>query len=100
MCKHGFIKFSNENNFFLFRFFPKYIILATDGMWDVFSNQQACDYVKDKLKETHFGARSLMRKAYAKHSQDNITVIMIRFIKPKKPRSSFDPYAGTYEWLR
>lgn len=86
-----------------FRNFPRFIIVASDGLWDVFKNQEACDYAKDKLKETHFGARSLMKKAYAKKSCDNITVIVVKFIKPpKKPvsKNCFDPYAGTYEWLR
>jgi serine/threonine protein phosphatase PrpC len=58
--------------------------------------------VKEKLKELHCGAKSLMKKAYAQKSSDNISVIVVKFIKPKKvvQRSSFDPYAGTYEWLR
>ncbi|XP_070507330.1 protein phosphatase 1L-like [Chironomus tepperi] len=85
-----------------FRFFPKFIILATDGVWDVISNQSACDYVKEKIKEQHCGAKSLVKKAYARKSEDNISAIIIRFIKPKKihQKSSFDPYVGTYEWLR
>jgi hypothetical protein len=43
-----------------------------------------------------------MRKAYARKSGDNITVIVVKFVKPKKPvtKNCFDPYAGTYEWLR
>lgn len=71
-------------------------------MWDVISNQSASDYVKLKLKEPEFGARNLVTKAYARRSEDNITAIVIKFIKPKKvkERSSFDPYTGTYEWLR
>ncbi|KAL7043342.1 hypothetical protein ACKWTF_001458 [Chironomus riparius] len=85
-----------------FKFFPKFIILATDGVWDVISNQSACDYVKEKLKEQHCGAKSLVKNAYARKSEDNISAIVIKFIKPKKvhKRSSFDPYVGTYEWLR
>lgn len=66
------------------------------------SNQRACDYVREKIKEQSCGARSLVKKAYANRSEDNISAIVIRFIKPKKviQRSSFDPFAGTYEWLR
>jgi serine/threonine protein phosphatase PrpC len=58
--------------------------------------------MKEKLKEQTCGARSLMKKAYARRSADNISVISVRFIKPKKPKtlSSLDPCSGTYEWLR
>lgn len=85
-----------------FRSFPRFVIIGSDGLFDAFKNQEASDYAKQKLKETHFGARSLMKKAYARRSGDNITVIVIKFIKPKKPvtLSSFDPYSGNYEWLR
>jgi serine/threonine protein phosphatase PrpC len=86
----------------LLRFFPKFIIIGSDGIWDVISNQSACNFVKDKIREHHCGAKSLVKKAYARNSQDNISAVVIRFIKQKKiqQRSSFDPYIGTYEWLR
>jgi serine/threonine protein phosphatase PrpC len=69
----------------------------------VVKNQEACDYVKDHLKEHHYGARSLMKKAYSRMSSDNISVIVIKFIKPKpkkKPKPSYDLTSNTYEWLK
>lgn len=69
----------------------------------MFKNQEACDYTKDKLKEHHYGARSLMKKAYARKSADNISVIVVKFIKPKpkkSPKASFDLTSNTYEWLK
>lgn len=82
---------------------PKFIIIGSDGLFDVFKNQEICDYTKTKLKETHYGARSLMKKAYARKSADNISVIIIKFIKPKAPKKakpSFDLTSNNYEWLK
>jgi len=88
-------------SFFNYRSLPKFIIIASDGLWDVVRNQEACDFTKDKLKEQTFGARSLMKKAYARKSMDNITVILVKFTKPKvkkTPKPSFR--YGDYDWLR
>lgn len=82
---------------------PKFIIVGSDGLFDVFENQEICDYTKQKLKETHYGARALMKKAYARKSADNISVIVIKFIKPKpkkEPKASYDLTSNTYEWLK
>lgn len=44
-----------------------------------------------------------MKKAYARNSSDNITAIVIKFIKPKPkkpPKPSYDLTSNTYEWLK
>lgn len=44
-----------------------------------------------------------MKKAYARKSADNISVIVIKFIKPKakpKPKPNYDLTSNTYEWLK
>lgn len=82
---------------------PKFLVLGSDGLFDVIGNQELCDYTKQKLKETHYGARSLMKKAYARKSSDNISVIVVKFIKPKPkkiPKPNFDRTSNTYEWLK
>lgn len=58
---------------------PQFIILATDGLWDVFGNQEAVDYIKDRLHEPHFGAKSLVLQAYYRGSLDNISVMVVKF---------------------
>lgn len=91
------------NEPFLFRNLPKFIIIGSDGLFDVFGNQEICDFTKQKLKENHYGARSLMKKAYARKSADNISVIVVKFIKPtpkKQPKPSYDLTSNTYEWLK
>ncbi|GAB4817435.1 hypothetical protein N2152v2_004481 [Parachlorella kessleri] len=58
------------------------VILASDGMWDVISNQQALDIAR------HFGspehaARALVTEAYVRGSQDNISCICVFFSFPR-----------------
>ena len=58
---------------------PRFIILATDGLWDAFSNDEAVMYIKERLDEPHFGAKSLVLQAYYRGSLDNITVMVVNF---------------------
>lgn len=58
---------------------PKFMILATDGLWDCFSNEEAVEYIKERLSEPHFGAKSLVLQAYYRGSLDNITVMVVNF---------------------
>ncbi|KAL9923382.1 protein phosphatase 1L isoform X3 [Glossina fuscipes] len=58
---------------------PAFIILASDGLWDTFSNEEACSFIKEHLHEPDFGARSLALQSYNRGSVDNITVLVIVF---------------------
>lgn len=58
---------------------PYFMILASDGLWDVFSNQEAVDFIKDRLHEPLFGAKSLVLQAYYRGSSDNISVMVVNF---------------------
>ncbi|XP_071797998.1 protein phosphatase 1L-like [Asterias amurensis] len=58
---------------------PQFLILASDGLWDAFSNEEAVMYVKERLDEPHFGAKSIVLQAYYRGSLDNITVMVINF---------------------
>ena len=58
---------------------PQFLILATDGLWDAFSNEEAVMYIKERLDEPHFGAKSIVLQAYYRGSLDNITVMVINF---------------------
>lgn len=68
----------------------EFLIIACDGLWDVFTNQAAVDYVHAKLKlypDQGLKVTTLLaQEAIKLGSQDNITV-MVLFIGPKKPRS-------------
>lgn len=58
---------------------PMFLILATDGLWDTFTNEEAVAYIKDRLDEPHFGAKSITLQSYNRGSVDNITVLVIVF---------------------
>lgn len=74
------------------------LVLASDGLWDVVSNQEACDLARRKIMAWHkkngtvassenlesdcdraaqFAADSLSRLALQKGSKDNITVLVV-----------------------
>jgi len=59
----------------------RFMILATDGLWDMFDNDEACTFVSNRLDEPHFGARSLALAAYQRGSLDNITVMVVNLEK-------------------
>lgn len=59
---------------------PQFMILASDGLWDVMSSQDAVDFIKERyLNQTDFGAEELVIRALHLESQDNITVLIIIF---------------------
>ncbi|KAL4220075.1 Protein phosphatase 1L [Mactra antiquata] len=60
---------------------PKFLILASDGLWDCFSNEEAVQFILERLDEPHFGAKSIILQAYYRGSLDNITVMVIKFDK-------------------
>ncbi|KRT81153.1 hypothetical protein AMK59_5493 [Oryctes borbonicus] len=58
---------------------PMFVVLASDGLWDTFSNEEAVAFIKERLNESDFGAKSITLQAYYRGSLDNITVIIINF---------------------
>lgn len=87
--------------------YDTFMIIASDGLWDVFSSQQAVDWVREKATtsgllggmavdllineaacqpEIETIAQQLAQEAVAKGSMDNITVMLVFF-----DRSEQDP---------
>lgn len=62
---------------------PQFLILASDGLWDTFTNEEAVSFIKERLGEPHFGAKSITLQAYYRGSLDNITVIVINLREHK-----------------
>ncbi|KAI4466071.1 protein phosphatase 2c [Holotrichia oblita] len=58
---------------------PMFVILASDGLWDTFSNEEAVAFIKERLNESDYGAKSITLQSYYRGSLDNITVIIINF---------------------
>ncbi|KAL4715127.1 hypothetical protein ACJJTC_012174 [Scirpophaga incertulas] len=67
---------------------PMFIVLASDGLWDTFSNEEAVKFIKERLDEPDYGAKSLTLQAYYRGSVDNITVLVINFINNRISISS------------
>ncbi|XP_037089645.1 protein phosphatase 1L-like [Pollicipes pollicipes] len=54
-----------------------FLLLASDGLWDAASGQEAVQHVRARLHEPDLGARSLALLAYQRGSLDNITVLVV-----------------------
>ncbi|OTF74932.1 phosphatase 1L-like protein [Euroglyphus maynei] len=70
---------------------PKFMIMATDGFWDTFSNENAVQFVNNELSRYKSNesndvssialeiAKKLAKESYNRESYDNITVIVVLF---------------------
>ncbi|CAB79893.1 putative protein [Arabidopsis thaliana] len=56
----------------------EFLILASDGLWDVVSNEEAVGMIK-AIEDPEEGAKRLMMEAYQRGSADNITCVVVRF---------------------
>ncbi len=58
----------------------RFVVIASDGLWDVMTNKRAMDYVEELAEEgrsVHEMAKDLVSIALARGSEDNITAIVI-----------------------
>uniref|UniRef100_A0AAQ4QFI8 Protein phosphatase 1L n=1 Tax=Gasterosteus aculeatus aculeatus TaxID=481459 RepID=A0AAQ4QFI8_GASAC len=58
---------------------PEFMILASDGLWDTFSNEEAVRFIRERLGEPHFGAKSIVLQSFYRGCPDNITVMVVKF---------------------
>ncbi|XP_011100357.1 probable protein phosphatase 2C 58 [Sesamum indicum] len=56
----------------------EFIILASDGLWKVMSNQEAVDSIRS-IKDSHSAAKHLIDEAVSRKSKDDISCIVVRF---------------------
>eukprot|EP00357_Protocruzia_adherens_P008132 CAMPEP_0115014412 /NCGR_PEP_ID=MMETSP0216-20121206/26062_1 /TAXON_ID=223996 /ORGANISM="Protocruzia adherens, Strain Boccale" /LENGTH=267 /DNA_ID=CAMNT_0002384145 /DNA_START=49 /DNA_END=852 /DNA_ORIENTATION=+ len=56
----------------------KYLIIATDGVWDVLSDQEAVDLTKD-MNDSYQMAQHLVERALARGSSDNTSCLIVKF---------------------
>ncbi|KDO62547.1 hypothetical protein CISIN_1g023418mg [Citrus sinensis] len=56
----------------------EFIILASDGLWKVMSNQDAADAIKN-IKDARSAARHLTEEALARNSSDDISCVVVKF---------------------
>ncbi|OEL34657.1 putative protein phosphatase 2C 10 [Dichanthelium oligosanthes] len=57
----------------------EFLILASDGLWDVVNNEEAVAMVKP-IQDPQEAANKLLDEASRRGSSDNITVVIVRFL--------------------
>ncbi|KAK9070984.1 hypothetical protein SSX86_009552 [Deinandra increscens subsp. villosa] len=58
----------------------EFLVLGSDGLWDVVSNEEAVEMVKP-VSSPEEAAEMLMQEALKRGSADNVTVVVVRFFK-------------------
>ena len=56
----------------------EFLILASDGLWDVVSNQDAVAMIQS-TEDPELATKRLTEETYRKGSVDNITCVVVRF---------------------
>lgn len=56
----------------------QFLIIASDGLWDVCQDQQAVDLVKN-MNTSKEMAKSLVQFALKNGTQDNVSVLVLKF---------------------
>lgn len=56
-----------------------FVVLATDGIYDILSNQEVVDLVLKYWDDPEEAAKNVVRSAYKRGSEDNLTVLVIQF---------------------
>lgn len=60
----------------------EFLVLASDGLWDVLSNEEAVRLVQDTVKEPGMCARRLVAAALERGATDNVTAL-VAFLDPR-----------------
>jgi len=82
---------SPEPEFFIKPLLPdqdQFLVLACDGVWDVMTNEDICDFVSARLKITdnlETVANEVIDTCLYKGSRDNMSIIIIAFPNAPKP---------------
>ncbi|KAG1678586.1 hypothetical protein FOA52_012593 [Chlamydomonas sp. UWO 241] len=57
----------------------EFVIIASDGLWDVMTSEDAVALIRDLSNEPEKAAKRLAEEAYTRGSCDNISCIVIKF---------------------
>ena len=66
----------------------EFLIIGSDGIWDVFSNQNAVDFARRRLQEHNdekLCCKEIVQEAIKRGSTDNLTVVMVCFNSDPPP---------------
>jgi len=71
----------------------RYLVLACDGLWDVMTHQEAacmCHEAFGSGKSPNDVAKLLVETALKKHTEDNVTVVVVKIDWPNAPTTSVE----------
>ncbi|XVF88251.1 hypothetical protein PTKIN_Ptkin19aG0034600 [Pterospermum kingtungense] len=60
----------------------EFLIIGSDGMWDVFTSQNAIDFARRRLQEHNdvkLCCREIVEEAIKREATDNVTVVLVSF---------------------
>lgn len=60
----------------------EFLIIGSDGLWEVFSNQNAVDFARRRLQEhndVRLCCKQMVEEAIHRGAMDNLTVVMVTF---------------------
>ena len=66
----------------------EFLIIGSDGIWDVFSIQNAVDFARRKLQkhnDVKLCCKEIVEEAIKRGSTDNLTVVMVCFHSDAPP---------------
>ncbi|KAK4257486.1 hypothetical protein QN277_007066 [Acacia crassicarpa] len=66
----------------------EFLIIASDGIWDVFRSQNAVDFARGRLQEHNdvkLCCKEMVEEALKRYSTDNLTVVMVCFHSEPPP---------------
>uniref|UniRef100_K3ZL86 protein-serine/threonine phosphatase n=1 Tax=Setaria italica TaxID=4555 RepID=K3ZL86_SETIT len=58
----------------------EFIILASNGLWQVVTNEGAVAIAKRHIWDPEESAKELLKEAYKRETSDNTTVVIVRFL--------------------
>lgn len=67
----------------------EFLIIGSDGIWDVFSNQNAVDFTRRRLQEhndVELCCREMVEEAIKRQASDNLTVVVVCFHSEPPPQ--------------
>ncbi|OWM72857.1 hypothetical protein CDL15_Pgr021163 [Punica granatum] len=67
----------------------EFLIIGSDGMWDVFSSQNAVDFARRRLQEHNdvkLCCKQIVEEAIKRGARDNLTVVIVSFHHERPPQ--------------
>jgi protein phosphatase PTC2/3 len=71
----------------------EFLIIGSDGIWDVFSNQNSVDFARKRLQEHNdvkLCCREIVEEAIRRGATDNLTAVLVSFHLEAPPRIRVD----------